>query len=468
MRTLLAPMLALLLVAACAPKAGTQPAGGASDGKAAAKPAAGNAEKTVDELWTEARALKDPKERIKIREKILGMVEDPEARQVVSAELVQDYAETGDVEKMEAAAASISIEENYPGAQVRNAMAYAWAEKGTRLDKARAYILEALNILDHMEAGEGVPPTIDPESNDFKDFVEDNRGYFLDTLGWIDLKAGKPKEAIAVLEEAARRVDHSTIRYHLGEAYVSVGDVPNAIKAFVVAVAIESEDSDKAKAALDKLVSQGKADKSEIEKLVKEAKAAHAAKEAKDKADREEREAKAKAAEIERMKEMKAEVEKNALLFRKEDRTPEFDIASFDGKTTANGTLQKKVTVLDFWATWCGPCRVELPIYQGVFEKYKDKGVEFLAVSVDDSRDEAEEYVKDEEYSFPVAHDEDGALQRSFRINGIPTIVVIGPCGRINWVHRGFNPHIETVLVAQIEQLLSETSQSCEKDPPEK
>lgn len=463
MRTLAALTLTLLL-AACAPKAaGTKTGDAKSNDKTAT--AASDRAKTVDDLWNEARALKDPKERIKLREKLLGMLQDAEAQQVVNSELVLDYAEVGDVEKMEKAAATISIDENFQGAQIRNAMAYAWAEKGVRFDKARSFILEALNILDHMEAGENLPPTVDPESPDFKEFIEENRGYFLDTLGWIDLKAGRGREAVAVLEEASRRVDHPTIRYHLGEAYQHVGDAPNALKAYAFSVAMEGEDSDKAKAALDKLVAEGKATKDAAAKMVADAKKEHAAKQEKEKADRKAREEQTRADQAKRLEELKVEVEKNALAYRKEDAPPEFDIEDFTGRTVASDKLQSKVTVLDFWATWCGPCLKELPIYQGVFEKYKDKGVEFLAISVDESRAEAEQFIADENFTFPVAHDEDGRMQRSFRVNGIPMIFVIGPCGRINWVHRGFNEHIETVLVAQIEQLLSERNQSCEKDP---
>jgi len=461
----LALVLSILAGMGCAPKPGAKTAEG--------KPAAAKGSdrpKTVDELWNEARTLKDPKERIRLREQLLSMLDDPEARQVVNSELVQDYAEVGDVEKMEAAAANVSIDEDYQGAQVRNAMAYAWAEKGVRLDKARQFIMAALNILDRMEAGQYLPPTVDPESEDFKEFIEENRGYFLDTLGWIDFKAGKGREAVAVLEEAARRVDHSTIRYHLGEAYVLVGDVPNALKAHALSVAMESEDSDKAKAALDRLVSEGKVTKEQVTKLIAEAKAEHAAKVEKQKADRKVREEKAREDQARRMEELKAEAARDALSYRKEEAAPEFGIQDFTGKTTDNKSLRRRVTVIDFWASWCGPCRLELPIYQGLFERYKDKGVDFLAVSVDDGKEEAVRFIEDENFSFPVAHDADGQMARSFRVTGLPTIYVIGPCGRINWVHRGFNPQIETILTAQIEQLLKETTLSCENEakPPKK
>src|SRR5688500_12574392 len=104
MRTLSLLTLALLL--GCAPMPTGRTAKPApADSKAANSKTKGDRVKTVDELWTEAKALKDPKERIKIREQLIEMLEDPEARQVVNSELVQDYAEVGDVEKMEKAAA---------------------------------------------------------------------------------------------------------------------------------------------------------------------------------------------------------------------------------------------------------------------------------------------------------------------------------------------------------------------------
>lgn len=467
MRTPSLLILAFLLACAPMPARTSKPAPAGAKARGAESKTKGDRVKSVDELWTEAKALKDPKERIKIREQLLEMLEDPEARQVVNSELVQDYAEVGDVEKMEKAAATVTLDDNFPGAQVRNAMAYAWAEKGVRLDKARTFILAALNVLDHMEAGENLPPAIDPESADFKEFVEENRGYFLDTLGWIDLKAGRPREAVAVLEEAARRIDHSTIRYHLGEAYLARGDVPNAVKSYTASVAMESDDSDKAKAALDRLVKEGKATEAEIAPMIAAAKAAQTAAKTKLEAERKARDAQQKADHEKRIEEMRKEAARDALTDRKETSAPEFDIADFQGKTIENASLRRRVTVIDFWASWCGPCREELPIYQGLFEKYKDKGVDFLAVSVDDSRDEAEDFIDDFDFSFPVAHDSEGAMARSFRVTGLPTIFVIGPCGRINWVHRGFNRAIDTILTAQIDQLLKETNASCENTPKE-
>lgn len=461
-----AALLLVSLAAGCGPKAaGTaDPKTGSAGKDPKGKAGAGvgqEAPQSLEDEFRQAMATTDPKKRAERLEAIIPNIEDEDARDTVTRQLLQAWAEVGNIEKMEALAKDLSLESDYPGAQVRNAMAYAYAEKGIQLEKARKLVLEALNIIDGMEQGEGMPPNVDTDSEEFKEFVEENRGYFLDTLGWIDHRAGKPREAVAVLEEAARRADHSAIRFHLGEAYRAGGDAPNAAKSYARAAVMKQDDSEKAKAALEQLEKEGKANaKALLADAQKEWDAAQAAQKAKEK----ERELKQREILKERAEALKELVKGDALAHRIEQTAPKFAIDDFAGKTLDNARLQKKVTVIDFWASWCGPCRDELPIYQTLYEKYKDR-VNFLAVSVDDTRELAVDFMKEEKFSFPVAHDT-GDMAKSFRVTGLPTIYVIGPCGRFNWVHRGFNPSVETILTQQIEALLAETGKSCEASAP--
>jgi thiol-disulfide isomerase/thioredoxin len=445
-----AALLATLLVlSGCAPHPGAK-AGGA-------KP---TTEATSDEdLYNDAMSAKDAKVRVQKLETLYQRVgADPEKKDFVARLLVQGYAEVGDIDKMEKMAAGITIDEDYQGASVQNAMAYAYADKGLKLDQARNLVIGALNQLDKLET-EGPPPQVDPEK--FSGFIEQNRGYFLDTLGWIDHRSGKDKEAIAVLEEAARRVPQSTIYFHLGEAYKATGDVATASKDYAKAAAFDEDDSPKAKSALEDLEKQGKG--VDAKALLSAAKAEHEKEVAKEKADLDARAAKDKVAREERMNAERDQAKKEALEDRLEKSAPTFAVSDLAGKKLDNTKLQKTVTVIDFWASWCGPCRLELPIYQTMFEKYKGK-VQFVAISVDDTKDDATDYIKDAKFSFPVAYDPDAA--HAFRVTGLPTLFVIGPCGNINWIHRGFNPQIEVILPAQIDQLLQETTASCDAKKP--
>ena len=387
-------------------------------------------ERSDEELYKEAMTTTDLKERVKKLEVVLSHREDPDEILGLKRQLLLAYAELGDIEKIEALAKDIPLEEDYPGAEIRNAIAYSYAEKGIKLDRARVLIMESLSALDRMESDGTLPPKMDPE---------EVRGYYLDTLGWIDHRSGHNKEAAAVLEGAARRLDHSTIRMHLGEAYRALGEWQKAGEAFARAAMFEGDDAKKSKELIETLGKEGKVD----------AKALLAA---------------AQAVRNEEMEKEKRERERQLLKNRLEEIAPEFTITDFDGKKLDNSKLKSTVTVIDFWASWCAPCKEELPIYQTLFEKYKGDQVNFLAISVDRYKEEAEAFMKDEKYGFPVSHDPPPKTEvaSKFEIEGIPTLIVIGPCGRINWIHQGFNRNIETILSAQISALLSEKGKSCE------
>lgn len=392
------------------------------------------AERSDEELYKEAMTTTDLKVRAEKLEVVLSHREDPDEIVSLKRQLLLTYAELGDVAKLEAYAKDVPMDDDYPGAEVRNAIAYTYAEKNIKLDKARALIMESLNVLDRMESDGTLPPRMD---------AEEIRGYYLDTLGWIEHRAGRNKEAAAMLEESAKRLDHATIRLHLGEAYAALGKFDDAGKAYARAAMLEGDDAKKARELLEKLGKDGKVD------------------------------SKALLAEAEGVRKKEIEQERVAreralLKNRLEEKAPDFAVKDFDGKTLDNASTKSTVTILDFWASWCAPCKEELPIYQKLFEKYKPQQVNFMAVSVDRYKEEAEAFMKDEKYDFPVAHDAKTEMAQKFEIEGIPTIVVIGPCGRINWIHQGFNRNIGTILTAQIDALLSEKGQSCEiKDEPE-
>jgi len=131
------------------------------------------------------------------------------------------------------------------------------------------------------------------------------------------------------------------------------------------------------------------------------------------------------------------EAKKKYLAHRVGTPAPEIKALGFDKKEIRLSDFKGKVVVLNFWATWCGPCVRELPHWQKAVDNYKDqRDVVFLAVSIDESRPAVRPFLEKNGYSFSVAYDQDGA--QSLQIPGVPTTLIIDRQGVIQFRDVGF------------------------------
>jgi peroxiredoxin len=125
-----------------------------------------------------------------------------------------------------------------------------------------------------------------------------------------------------------------------------------------------------------------------------------------------------------------------------------------------NGTRQKlsdlkgKVVFLNFWATWCPPCRQEMPSMETLYQRFKGQGLEVLAVDCQEEAGDVSAFMRRNKLSFPAALDESGGVSGSYGIEAIPTTYVIGRDGKIllkvvgslNWNHQKIIAAFETLL----------------------
>lgn len=110
-----------------------------------------------------------------------------------------------------------------------------------------------------------------------------------------------------------------------------------------------------------------------------------------------------------------------------------------NGSVLDLNTLRGKTIVMNFWATWCGPCLTELPLFALTIEKYrKDPDVVFLAITTDEDREQVNPFLKDRKFNLPVAF-ADG-INDYFNVSSIPTTIIIDPQGRISYRQAGYNP----------------------------
>lgn len=134
---------------------------------------------------------------------------------------------------------------------------------------------------------------------------------------------------------------------------------------------------------------------------------------------------------------------------------PALKLGASGGGTFDLAEHRGEVVLLDFWATWCGPCVRELPILTEVATEYRGKGVVFQAVNLREGEDKVEEFQRQKKLFFPVLHDPDGAMAGAYGADAIPTTVLIDREGIVRAVHTGFDPGIKTQLTAELDALLA-------------
>jgi peroxiredoxin len=119
---------------------------------------------------------------------------------------------------------------------------------------------------------------------------------------------------------------------------------------------------------------------------------------------------------------------------------PDFKLNGMDGKEVALSALKGKVVVLDFWATWCPPCRASLPHLDKFYQENKEAGVQVFAVNQQEDKGKVQEFVEKTKLTVPVLLDLEGKAGNEYKANAIPETVVVGKDGKIVKVFIGFDP----------------------------
>jgi thiol-disulfide isomerase/thioredoxin len=136
---------------------------------------------------------------------------------------------------------------------------------------------------------------------------------------------------------------------------------------------------------------------------------------------------------------------------------PQFSLQTVAGKDMTLASEKGNVVVLDFWATWCPPCRASLPHLQAIYED-KDlaaKGLKVYAVNLKEEKAKAKDYLEQNKLTFPVPLDKSGAVAGKYLVQGIPTTVVVARDGKIAKAFVGFGPDSEERLRSAITDALN-------------
>lgn len=132
---------------------------------------------------------------------------------------------------------------------------------------------------------------------------------------------------------------------------------------------------------------------------------------------------------------------------------PSFDLPGDTGRISLDA-YRGKLVYVDFWASWCGPCRKSFPWMSSLQQRYGGHGLQVVAINVDAKRGDAAAFLAKVPAGFTVAYDQDGATPRAYGIKGMPSSALIGRDGKLLWLHAGFNEADTAVLDAQIKAAL--------------
>ena len=245
--------------------------------------------------------------------------------------------------------------------------------------------------------------------------AQNSLGMFLDTYGWVLYKQERYLEALGAFREAISINERNQKDTEYLERYFLAQD--KAEKMLLENLAKAGKAGKEHKARLRKLYIAEKQSEDGFEEYFS-------------------------AMEMQAQKEAQERIMKKLI----NQKAPNFEIKDLAGKTVTLKSLQGKIVVIDFWATWCGPCIMSFPGMQQVVNQYKDdKNVAFLFIGTKDTEDNVKQWAEKnkEKYSFYVLYDEGNKVADAFGVNGIPHKFVLDKKGQIRFSSIGFNGSAE-------------------------
>jgi thiol-disulfide isomerase/thioredoxin len=135
---------------------------------------------------------------------------------------------------------------------------------------------------------------------------------------------------------------------------------------------------------------------------------------------------------------------------------PDFALRSLEGQNIRLSEQLGEVVVLNFWATWCGPCRQEMPLLDEIHAKYRLAGLVLLSINIDDDRDDALEMARTLKVSYPVLHDAQKQVARAYEPGTLPVTILIDRAGVVRYISEGYKAGYERRYTDKLRELLNE------------
>jgi peroxiredoxin len=136
---------------------------------------------------------------------------------------------------------------------------------------------------------------------------------------------------------------------------------------------------------------------------------------------------------------------------------PDFTLTANNGSKVTLSKLKGQVVMINFWATWCGPCRQEMPLLEDIHKKYSKMGFTLLGVNVEPDSKAADKWIKQNtKVTFPILYDTESTVSELYNVNGMPSTIFVDRKGNMRLFHQGYKPGDENEYLNQIRALIRE------------
>ncbi len=135
---------------------------------------------------------------------------------------------------------------------------------------------------------------------------------------------------------------------------------------------------------------------------------------------------------------------------------PDFSLKSSSGKNLKLSEYRGDVVMINFWASWCGPCRQEMPLLEDLYKEYEPLGFTILGVNVEEDSSKAENLLKQIPVSFPVLFDNTSKVSKLYDVVAMPSTVLVDRDGNVRYLHHGYKPGYIDTYQQQVRSLIRE------------
>ncbi|WP_341938100.1 TlpA family protein disulfide reductase [Marinimicrobium sp. C2-29] len=138
------------------------------------------------------------------------------------------------------------------------------------------------------------------------------------------------------------------------------------------------------------------------------------------------------------------------------EKAPDFTLKSDTGENLNLEEQRGKVVMINFWASWCAPCRKEMPLLEELYDRYEKDGFTLFGINVEQNPEAAEKFLADVGVSFPILYDPESEVSRAYQVNAMPTTVMVDRDGEVRYVNRGYREGDEEKYRKQVRELIGE------------